>query len=380
MIELIYNEEGASDGRETALIEPKNVKQIGEPPENKKIFLEDYVHTYLLQYSTTEHSGTSVAVLFGKSECAGAKRYLYIQSAMTIQGISEKQGTYHFAEKVWGDIYQECEKYFPGQEIVGWFLGRPGFPVEKNSVMEETHRTYFSGADKVLFLLEPLEGESGFFAFDGSSFARQPGYYIYYEKNDAMRDFIMAKNEQQRKKTTTEKPDAAVASFRKIIREKQERSARRRKMAISYGARTAAALLLIAGAAAMKHQADRVAEMEQRMNTLEQEEPVSEASAGEVVVEELPGQVEARPDEAQQESAELPEQELPVAEAHEEEAAEEAVETQMTYVEYIVQEGDTLSKICKEHYGSRERLQEICEFNGIEDGDYIQAGEIILLP
>ena len=44
MIELIYNEEEKYITGEGKLSEPKNVKQIGEPREYKKIFLEDYVH------------------------------------------------------------------------------------------------------------------------------------------------------------------------------------------------------------------------------------------------------------------------------------------------------------------------------------------------
>ena len=38
MIELIYNEEEAASGPEKKLSEPKNVKQVGEPREYKKIF------------------------------------------------------------------------------------------------------------------------------------------------------------------------------------------------------------------------------------------------------------------------------------------------------------------------------------------------------
>ena len=94
----------------------------------------------------------------------------------------------------------------------------------------------------------------------------------------------------------------------------------------------------------------------------------------EVIVEELQGNVEEKQE---------PEEVLPVAEPVEEEAAElveEPVGQTKTYVEYIVQEGDTLAKISRKHYGTDERIKEICTLNEIENGDYIQAGEIILLP
>lgn len=405
MIELIYNEEESSVTEEATLLEPKNRKQIGEPREYKKIFIEDFVHTFLLQYSSEGASGASLAVLLGKSERSGGKRHLYIKSAIPVEGVTEKQGKYNFTEKIWGDIYQQCEKYFPNQEIMGWFLAKPGFAIEKNAVNEETHRTYFSGAEKVLLMLEPLEGESAFFGFDGNRFAKQSGYYIYYEKNASMREFIMGRNEIQKKVQDTEKPDIAVANFRKILQEKKEKNAKRKKMAISYSTKVAVALVLFVGAVALKNQTDKIAEMEQQMSTMTREEETIQASSDEVVVEELPGNVEEQseikfeentvPEEPQnpQES----EAELPVTESESEGVAEEqpnsseetpvqteetveTAETAVTYVEYIVQTGDTLAKISRNHYGSDEKISEICALNEITNGDYIQAGEIILLP
>ena len=102
MIELIYNEEEASVVPEKKLSEPKNVKQVGEPREYKKIFMEDFVHTYLLQYSASRGQKIGIAVLIGNSERAGGKRHLYITGALPLQEVSEKHGKYCFTEKIWG--------------------------------------------------------------------------------------------------------------------------------------------------------------------------------------------------------------------------------------------------------------------------------------
>lgn len=383
MIELIYNEEESSVTEEATLLEPKNRKQIGEPREYKKIFIEDFVHTFLLQYSSEGAQGAVLAVLLGKSERAGGKRHLYIQSAIPVEKVSEKQGKHYFAEKTWGDLYQQCEKYFPNQEIMGWFLAKPGFTVEKNAVIEETHRTYFSGAEKILFMLEPLEGESAFFGFDGNRFAKQSGYYIYYEKNASMREFIMERNAEQKKVQTSEKPDIAVANFRKILQEKKEKNAKRKKMAISYSTKVAVALVLFVGAVALKNQTDKIAEMEQQMSTMAETKDTVQASSDEVVVEELPGNVEEQEIPLLEQSMmSVEEESLPVTAAPSEPSNEEqeSVETAVTYVEYIVQAGDTLAKISRNHYGTDERVSEICSLNEIPNGDYIQAGETILLP
>ena len=391
MIELIYNEEGASGEEEKQLPEPKNVKQVGEPREYKKIFIEDYVHTFLMQYSADSERKMKIAVLLGFRERSGGVRHFYIQSALPVDTVTEKKGVYAFSEKLWGEIYRKCEEAFPGQEIMGWFLSRPGFPVEKTAVMEETHRTYFSGADKVLFVLEPLEGESAFFGFDGNRFAKQPGYYIYYEKNEPMRNFMLEENERKEEPRRKEQPDIAMANFRKILQEKQRESEKRKKIIVSYGAKASVLFLLLAGIVALKQQSDQIQVMEPKA--------VSEGTKDEVVVEEVSGEIKEQeaklpvtemPTEEPQEEA-LPEPEPPVPEEVPEEAGEEAEEEALkepeqetsaepTYEEYRIEAGDTLAGISRSIYGNDGMVEEICELNGIEDGDYIQVGEIILLP
>ena len=413
MIELIYNEEGESTTEERTLPEPKNVKQVGEPKDYKKIFIEDYVHTFLQQYSTGKESGSKIAILLGKNERAGGKRHLYVNSAFPVEQFTEKQGKYCFTEKMWGNIYQECEKYFPEQEILGWFLSKPGFPIEKTAVIEETHRTYFSGADKVLFMMEPLEQDSGFFGFDGNRFARQSGYYIYYEKNVPMREFLMEKNDGKKEQRSNETPDLAVANFRKILQEKQAKHVKRKKQALAYGMKMAVALVFLAGAVTLKNQTDKIQTMEQQKTRLSGQETAQKTSEDEVVVEELPGKVEENQETYYDEPMMSDEQdeELPVTEetknpaeeiseepeetvgeetaqetsdapidGKESEPAEETAADVPTYEEYRVQAGDTLAKICRERYGTDEMIEQICALNKIPNGDYIQEGEIILLP
>lgn len=387
MIELIYNEEEETSVGQETLEEPKNVRQIGEPREYKKIFIEDYVHTYLGQYEE------SFAILLGSSRRSGGKRHLYITGALTIERPEEKQGKYLFSEKIWSEIYRQCEDYFPGQEIMGWYLSCEGFVKGKLPVVEETHRTYFSGADKVLFVRDTSEGESFFFGFDGNRFARQSGYYIYYEKNDPMREYILSKKGEEQKKPSGEKPDVAMANFRKILKEKKEQSIRRRKKAVSYGMKVTAVLVLFVAAVSLRNRVEpeRLFQKQAEDSSVE----VAEAASDQVIIEELPGNVEEEvlseepvanlmeelpvmeETEEEQNQEEVPEEEG--AEEIQEHKAEEAG-AQVSHESYEVQPGDTLAAISRKIYGTDARIQEICELNDISNGDYIQAGEIILLP
>ena len=284
MIELIYNEEEKYLTGGGQLKEPKNVKQIGEPKEYKKIFLEDYVYTFLLQYSREKEDQIKIAVLVGNSERSGGKLHLYIKSALPVENVTEKQGKYVFTEKIWGEIYQQCEKNFPEQDILGWFIAKPGFALEKTNIIEETQRTYFSGADKILFMMEPLEAEGEFFAFDGNRFTKQTGYYIYYEKNEPMHEFLMEKNREQNRSGQKEKQDVAVANFRKILREKQVQSAKRKKNAIAYGRKISFALVVFVVAVAMKNQSQKIQKMEPQMHVPMEDEMMEPVFSEDVVI------------------------------------------------------------------------------------------------
>lgn len=207
----------------------------------------------------------------------------------------------------------------------------------------------------------------------------------------------------------SEKPDVAVANFRKILKEKQAKNVKRKKQAMSYGMKVTIALVFFVGVVTLKNQTDKIKTMEQQMSTYP-EEILQETVSDEVIVEELPGNVEenqeiiyevpvAREESAEEEPVkeepvkegepvqeEPVKEELPVVEEmppEEEVVVEEQQETAAeapVYQQYVVMAGDTLAKISREKYGTDEMISQICALNEISDGDYIQEGEIILLP
>lgn len=48
--------------------------------------------------------------------------------------------------------------------------------------------------------------------------------------------------------------------------------------------------------------------------------------------------------------------------------------------EYTVRDGDTLAIVCRMYYGNLDKLQEICDLNGITDPNTILPGQKIVLP
>ena len=126
------------------------------------------------------------AILFGSCHWTGQGDYIFIRSALQIRDLELSPEHIRFDDKVWGQVYEDSKKYFPEQEIVGWFAGFPGFNMEITEEIRKTHLDHFAGNDKVLFLMEPGEMEEAFYVYENNQLVRVPGHFIYYEKNDPM--------------------------------------------------------------------------------------------------------------------------------------------------------------------------------------------------
>lgn len=199
MIEIIYNESGKKESAVT-IKPPKNIRQIGSPRGRHKIYMEDYVYTFLHSAVFEGDSQKRAAVLLGQSEVSQDIRYTFISGAISCEDFVFQKENIVFDESCWEYIYKEIKQYFDCQEVVGWFLGMPGFPLELTLPMESAHRKYFTGREKVLFLSEPSEGEDAFYAYEQGILQKKEGYYVYYEKNLPMQEYMVCMREKAREK------------------------------------------------------------------------------------------------------------------------------------------------------------------------------------
>ena len=124
-----------------------------------------------------------------------------------------------FSVQVWKQIHEDQKKYFEDQEIVGWFFSQPRISMEATELLEKVHLKHFGG-EKVLMLMEPQESEDAFFRYENNTMIRLEGYYLYYEKNTCMQNYMVEKNEKLQSDLTEKYEDKAVKDIRKIITEK----------------------------------------------------------------------------------------------------------------------------------------------------------------
>ena len=217
MIEIVYEKEKQkSEGNESFFRIPNNIRQIGEVGGAQKIYIEDYAYTYLCRISSENLSKGIGAILLGQANWKDGISYLFVKSAVSLPDMEVSEEHLEFTQEIWNHVYEKNKEYFPDQEIVGWFLSIPGCSMELHQIICQTHLDHFGGSDKILFVMEPLEKEEAFYRYEEGKMSRQTGFYVYYEKNEPMHNFLIAQNEKMEKKTE-EVDDSAVHNFRKKV-------------------------------------------------------------------------------------------------------------------------------------------------------------------
>ena len=226
MIEVIYKDE-SQEGRngEEPFGLPRNIRQIGLAAEDYRIYMEDYVYTFLVRLARTEDSlgeaKTRVAVLTGNLKWRSQTAYLFIKGAIIAEEMEAAPDHIDFSENQWKQIQEAQKEYFEDQEIVGWFFSQPQLLLKVSEVMSKVHMKHFGG-EKVLMLMEPQEREDAFFRYENNEMVRLGGYYLYYEKNPGMQTYMIDKNEELQPEPQEKYEDQAVKDFRKIIADKKE--------------------------------------------------------------------------------------------------------------------------------------------------------------
>lgn len=361
---------------------PKNVRQIGRAMPGNEIYIEDYVITFARKQAK-KHTEAQLAVLLGREKRA-LEEPLFINGAVLVEGF-HMETTLLLGNENWSQVYEGIQNYFPELEIVGCLLIRSAAEEEINDRIRRLHKENFSGAHKVLFLYDGEQKEESFYLSDGTLLRKQEGFYIYYEKNAAMQEYMIGQSEG-----ASEEPlfnDKAMKRVRETIAAKPGTShtPEHKMLQLMYGASAVLAAAVLVIGVTMLDNHDKMQDMETTLNDIS--DKVSEASEQPTTVETLPGNMEKSSNEEMKE--ELKRQEpkevsKPSAASEDKEDTKEdeipAVKTQKEVTYYTVKAGDTLAAISLKKYHTMSMVKKIQELNAIDDEDKIYEGQKILLP
>lgn len=409
MIEVIYKEDTTEqEAAQESFSMPRNVRQIGLANGDYRIYIEDYVYTFLCSLAEDEkpEGQGSVAVLTGEIQWTADMTCIFIKGAIAADGMEAAAEHIDFSEKLWQKLQEDKDQYFPEQEIVGWFFAQPQIAMEITELFVKVHLRHFGG-EKILMLMDPGEREDAFFRYDGGMMAKLSGYYIYYEKNSQMQTYMIERSQKEGGEASEKVEDRAVRNFRKIIDSKNpEERGEEKTSAFSYAATVCLALaVLVAGVGFYRNQQEktevpedyRAASASVVQITPAVTKPVQSVSISPKAVQtQKPVQTQEAvrgtpaPTETTQKREKIsitPEPRRSKKQSVSEATQKKDNKTEETSVAaenpretYVIRPGDTLYQISLNRYGTVEAMEQICALNGISANEIIYPGQVIVLP
>jgi len=378
---------------------PANIKQIGSIGEGLRIYVEDYVCSYLYTYAEAGGYQERVAILVGRYLIIDNQPILFINGAVQGKYTEVRNGLTLFTERSM-DYAQSCiDQYFPGMKIVGWMQSQPSYGVYLNSGYIDVHINHFKKKYQVMFVMDPIEKTNAFYTYtkSGMTLEESKGYFIYYDKNESMHEYIV----QNKMSDDPENPvilssDAPLPPERAPVAS----SLRTRALAGAYTKETqeqkrvlnllvglCAVLFIVSfvvGAGLIQNQ-DRISTLERQLTQLNTSyknltlqisnastTPVFSGSESGAAVTDTPGQTSAI-----QENGSLTPSPIPPTPTVK--PSPTAAPTPVPK-NYTIRDGDTLNSISVKFYGTSDMVPRIMEYNGLSDPNLIVSGKIINLP
>jgi LysM repeat protein len=426
VIETIYSNENGetkpANRVQTSFKMPKNVRQVGRSNPVKKIYVEDYVMTYIKQLAGGDYSKCKLAVLVGQCIKLDNCRNIFISGAVEVNNIDT---TYEivFSNDTWTGIYEDIKKYFVETEIVGWFIGGPGYLLEDEEKILKAHVDNFAGQDKTLLTYDSMEKEEVFLSYENNRLCKQEGYYIYYEKNEEMQSYMIDHKSVQSIEESYD--DRVSRDIRTVLQSKKPPEEENKNFTrLMYAAGTLLAVIVLVVGAAMLDNYDQMKSMQQTLNYLSRnmeevqaiftedkasptmadvqaenaqaedadssEGSDTEASEDSLDVEVVPGDVKPLEDTKDQDDNEdnndsTSDVELADEDSNTEKVADSQEDKETVVVQdkvnyYTVESGDTLAGISYKLYQTYTKVDKIMKLNNIKDQDVILVGQRLIVP
>lgn len=343
---------------------PKHIRQCGETdaagcvPEEltEKIYMEDYVVTFFRQARDRQRDGRLTLELYGRKMQEEGKTCFLVYAA----GMPEDAGRFSEYERL-GQAH-----FSPGKK-----------PEEYITEIQQEWNSIHAIMDR--------ENENLTFYINQDGYVKRADlYFVFYEQNEAMQNFLIDWYRRSLKPEVTEPSDQAAHDFRRLYRERQDELHQNKVVRLMYAASLMLMILCCITGISMINQYDKMKQMGQSIDHLalameERKLPELSYDNEEYYNPVTDNAAYVKEDKVIEETQEA---EGALAESGEkEEKTEPQQETGQAEPEfYIVKEGDTLAQISRNLYGTSSRLVDLCELNQIEDPNNIIVGQKILLP
>ncbi len=343
---------------------PKNVRQIGNVCDEPKIYVEDYVDTYLNQLRTKAVDAPTGAVFTGEIQKVDGQDVVYISGALRLQEIEIKGTDILIGKEVWDQAEADRKEFFPDLEIVGWCLVETGHPMGLNRGVNKVHSKSFGRENTIFVWKDALEADELFYAYKYGELMQMGGHYIYYEKNPAMQNYMISTRKKIGVTPSEVVEDRAAKNFRSAVKEQMEYRESRQNSRFVYVMSVLLVVIVLAIGISTINNFDKMEAVQNSIETL------SQSVDGQGTRSETVNEPESSDGSG-----------LEQGQVSEDVVSQEAAEAGLSEEDfYTVEKGDTLDSISVKIYGDTSHVEAICKMNELSDGNLIFIGQKLLLP
>ena len=366
---------------------PKNVKQIGNVSDSPRIYVEDYVETFLNQLEEQGREGTITAFLLGEKVQIEGEECIFVTGALQVKDSISEEINPVITKEERETAKVESREYFHEMDIIGWFQTVPDRPLALSREMAKAHEKLLPEKNSLLILKG--QEEELYFAYKFKELMEIGGHYIFYEKNPDMQSYMIRERRQIGVTPSEVVEDRAAKDFRSTIKGRMEVREQRRESRYVYLTSVLLVVIVLAIGISTMNNYDKMNSVQNSIETLssnmgangssgnnaQQDAQNSDEQSDQQIAEQTgqgdQGESVGGTDEASQETNGGTTPDPSTIQEELQGASEEY---------YVVQKGDTLDLISKKLYGTTSETDAICRMNGLKDGNLIFIGQKLLLP
>lgn len=240
---------------------PKNIRQIGDRDDTVRLYIEDYVSTYLKRLFPSGGQDLRAGLLLGTERIEEGVPFIFIDGALEMEDVTAEGEKVEFTEAAWKKAYQSMEESFPRRTVQGWFLcGAPGCTLSPLNYWKQ-HGQYFSEKNQLMYLNSGLEGDESIYITSDDGFYRLKGYSIYYDKNQMMQDYMICRKDVKRVESGA--GDRVIRDFRERMEDRKKEAVNQRHTVRNLGILCSTmSMVILAGGVAMMNNYQKMQEME----------------------------------------------------------------------------------------------------------------------
>lgn len=240
---------------------PKNIRQIGDRDDTVRLYIEDYVSTYLKRLFPSGGQDLRAGLLLGTERTENGVPFIFVDGALEMEDVTAEGEKVEFTEAAWKKAYQSMEESFPRRTVQGWFLcGAPGCTLSPLNYWKQ-HGQYFSEKNQMMYLNSGLEGEESVYVTSDDGFYRLKGYSIYYDKNQMMQDYMICRKDVRRVESGA--GDRVIRDFRERMEDRKKEAVSQRHTVRNLGLLCSTmSMVILAGGVAMMNNYQKMQEME----------------------------------------------------------------------------------------------------------------------